>query len=51
MVFQQHWTQKSLPMTFGFVIVVQVHTIVFWIEACLMLERLMRTSELEMMIF
>jgi hypothetical protein len=45
---QQHWMQKDLKMAFGFVIVVQVHTIVLWIEACLMFRILMRTFELEM---
>ena len=48
---QQHRMQKSLQMTFGFVIVVRVLTIVFRIEACLMLERLIEASELEMVIF
>jgi hypothetical protein len=32
---RRHWMQKGLRMTFGFVLVVQVHTIVLQIEACL----------------
>jgi hypothetical protein len=45
---RRHQMQRSLRMPFGFVIVVQVHTIVLQIEACLMLKTSMRTFVLEM---
>jgi hypothetical protein len=44
----RHRMQRSLRMTFGFVIVVQVHTIVLRMEACLMLKTSMRIFVLEM---
>jgi hypothetical protein len=47
---RRHQMQRSLRMTFGFVIVVQVHTIVLRIEVCLMLKTSMRTFVLEMVI-
>ena len=45
---RRHRMQRSLRMTFGFVIAVQVNIIVLRIEACLMLKASMRTFVLEM---
>jgi gag-polypeptide of LTR copia-type len=45
---RRHRMQRILRMTFGFVIAVQVHTIVLQIKACLMLKTSMRTFVLEM---